>query len=240
MKIKITNSEEFSRLLDALANETVTACIHFRLYSDLEAARSDYSVEFNESGTFWWLTFQSHWDTTLFRLCKIYEPHPKSLNLLNLLETIKANVSIFDEDNFHERLKGNPFVDSLAAGSKKPDIVQLQKDIEFVSEKTNPLVKALVFWRNNFFAHRSAKHVAANKSLADHYTFDITAVDQLLKEAMRILNKYSILFQASSYSTQIVGHDDYRHVLKSIRNTLKINEEEIARELEYLQSQQPL
>lgn len=236
MKIKITNSEEFSRLLEALTNETVTACIHFRLYSDLEAARPAYSVEFNESWTFWWLTFQSHLDTTLFRLCKIYEPHPKSLNLLNLLETIKANASIFDEDNFRERLKGNPFVDSLASSSEKPDLVQLQEDIKFVSQNTNPLVKALVFWRNNSFAHRSAKHVMTNKSLADHYTFDMESVDELLKEAMRILNRYSILFQASSYSTQIIGHDDYRHVLKSIRNTLLRHEEEIARELEHLQS----
>jgi len=184
--------------------------------------------------TFWWLTFQSHWDTTLFRLCKIYDQHSQSLNLLNLLDTIKENASIFDEENFRIRLKGNPFVDSLASDSKKPDMIQLQKDIEFVSKKTNPRVEALVFWRNNFFAHRSAKHVMANKNLADHYTFDTTAVDQLLKEAMRILNSYSILFQASSYSTQIVGHDDYLHVLDSIRDTLKRHGDEMAHELECL------
>ena len=235
MQLRITSSEEFSRLLDALANETVTACIHFRLYSDLEAARAGYSVEFNQSWTFWWLTFQAHWDTTLFRLCKIYDQHNSSLNLRNLPDTIEANISIFDVENFRERLKGNPFVDSLASGSKKPDLVQLQKDKEFVSE-TNPLVKTLVFWRNNFFAHRSSKHVAANKSLADHYTFDMTVVDQLLKEAMRILNSYSVLFRASSYSTQIIGHDDYRHVLEAIRSILRRHEEEIARELERLQS----
>lgn len=125
MKIKITNSEEFSRLLETLTNETVTACIHFKLYSDLEAARPDYSVEFNESWTFWWLTFQAHLDTTLFRLCKIYEPHPQSLNLRNLLNIIKENAKFFDEDNFRERLKGNPFVDSLASSFKKPDLIQL-------------------------------------------------------------------------------------------------------------------
>ena len=236
MKIKITNSEEFGRLLETLTNETVTACIHFKLYSDLEAARPDYSDEFNQSVTFWSLTFQSHLDTTLFRLCKIYDQHKESLNLLNLLDTIKENASIFDEENFRIRLKGNPFVDSLASDSKKPDMVQLQKDIEFVSKKTHPCVEALVFWRNKFYAHRSAKHVVANQNLADHYTLDITAVDQLLKEAMRILNSYSILFQASSYSTQIIGYDDYRHVLDSIRDTIKRHDDEMAKDLECLQS----
>ena len=52
-------------------------------------------------------------------------------------------------------------------------------------------------------------------------------LDQLLKEAMRILNSYSILFRASSYSTQIVGYDDYRHVLEAIRSILRRHEEYI-------------
>lgn len=231
MQIKISSSEEFGRLLEALSNETVTACIHFRLYSDLEASRADYASEFSESWTFWSLTFQAHWDTTLFRLCKIYDQHNTSLNLRNLLDTIEANAGIFDVEDFRERLKENPFVESLASDSKKPDLKQLQRDKNVVSE-SNPLVKALVFWRNNFFAHRSAKHVAANKSLADHYTFDVAAVDTLLKEGMRILNSYSVLFRALSYSTQIVGHDDYRHVLEASRSVLKRHEEELSREFD--------
>jgi len=234
MQIKISSAEEFERLLDALSNETVTACIHFRLYSDLEAARAKYSTEFNQSWTFWSLTFQSHWDTTLFRLCKIYDQHNTSLNLRNLLDTIEANIGIFDVENFRERLKGNAFVDSLASGAKRPDLKELQKHKEAVSE-SNSLVKALVFWRNNFFAHRSAKHVATKTSLTDHYTFDISGVDTLLKEAMQILNSYSVLFRASSYSTQIVGYDDYKHVLEATRSVLKRHEEEWTRELDRLQ-----
>lgn len=230
MQIKISSAEEFERLLNALSDETVTACIHFRLYSDLEAARAQYATEFNQSWTFWSLTFQAHWDTTLFRLCKIYDQHSTSLNLRNLLDTIEANIGIFDVENFRERLKGNSFVDSLASGAKRPDLGELKKDMEAVSE-SNPSVKALVFWRNNFFAHRSAKHVAAKKSLADHYTVDISAVESLLKNAMRILNSYSALFRASSYSTQIVGHDDYRYVLETISGAVKKHDEELAREL---------
>ena len=192
---------------------------------------SNYASEFNESWTFWSLTFQAHWDTTLFRLCKIYDQHNTSLNLRNLLDTIEANAGLFDVENFRARLKGNPFVDSLASGSTKPDLKQLQKDKEVVSE-SNPLVKALVFWRNNFFAHRSAKHVAAKRSLTDHYTFDVAAVDTLLKEGMRILNSYSVLFRALSYSTQIVGHDDYKHILEASRSVLRKHEDEVSRELD--------
>ena len=234
MRIKISSADEFERLLNALCDETVNACIHFRLYTDLEAARSEYATAFQQSWTFWSLTFQSHWDTTLFRLCKIYDQHSTSLNLRNLLDTIEDNIGIFDVENFRERLKGNAFVDSLASGAKRPDIAELRKDRETVSD-SDPQVKALVFWRNNFFAHRSAKHVAEEKSLADHYAFDTSAVDSLLKNAMRILNGYSVLFRASSYSTQIVGHDDYRYVLRTITDAVKRHDEEVQRELDRFQ-----
>jgi hypothetical protein len=229
MRIKISSADEFERLLNALCDETVNACIHFRLYTDLEAARPEYATAFHQSWTFWSLTFQSHWDTTLFRLCKIYDQHSTSLNLRNLLDTIENNIGIFDVENFRERLKGNAFVDSLASGAKRPDIAKLKKDRETVSD-SDPHVKALVFWRNNFFAHRSAKHVAERKNLADHYTFDTSAVDSLLKNAMRILNGYSVLFRASSYSTQIVGHDDYRYVLRTITEAVKRHDEDVDRE----------
>ena len=231
MQIKIGSSQEFGRLLNALADEMVSACIHFRLYSDLETARKDYVIELNQSLTFWSLTFRAHLDTVLFRLCKIYDQHSSSLNLKNLLDTIKANIGIFDVEHFRERLKDNPFVDSLASISTKPDLEQLNKDISYVSE-ANPSVKALIFWRNNFFVHRSAKHVAKNRNLADHYSLSLKDIEELLKEGMSILNRYSSLFRANSYSTQIVGHDDYRNVLESIRSVVRQYEEERAREME--------
>jgi hypothetical protein len=231
MQIKIGSSQEFGRLLNDLADEMVSACIHFRLYSDLEAARKSYIKELNQSRTFWTLTFRAHLDTVLFRLCKIYDQHSSSLNLRNLLDTIKANIDIFDTEQFRERLKENPFVESLASSSTKPDLGQLEKDINFVSE-ANPSVKALVFWRQNFFAHKSAKHVAKNRKLADHYSLNLKEIEQLLKEGMCILNRYSRLFHANSYSTQIVGHDDYLNVLDAIRKILNQYKEKIAREIE--------
>lgn len=44
-------------------------------------------------------------------LCMVYDQHPKSLNPVNLLDTIKANIEIFDERSFRQRLMMNPVVD---------------------------------------------------------------------------------------------------------------------------------
>lgn len=230
MQISITSAEEFESLLNALASEIVDAQIYFKLHTDLMAAVPDYAEVFNESNTFWWLTLHALLDTTLFRLCRIYDQHSKSLNLRNLLDTIQASLNIFDIQNFRERLKDNPFVESLSQTARKPSTDTLKQDIRYASP-TNPLVRKLVIWRNNIFAHRSATNVVTQRNIADYYPLSKNDVSELLNGATSILNRYSSLFRASSYSTQIVGCDDYLYVLKTIKTRIRQHKEEIASEI---------
>ena len=125
MHIKISNSKQFQSLLEALASELVEANIHYKLHRGLADSIPDYLTELNQSPTFWSLTLKSHLDVSMYRLCKIYDQHSKSLNLKNLLDTIKKNIGLFDVENFRERLKENPFVESLCEDSRKPDKKQL-------------------------------------------------------------------------------------------------------------------
>ena len=229
MEIKILDSAEFQSLLDALASELVEANIHFKLYADLTGAISEYQEEYNQSTAFWSLTFQAHLDAAVFRLCKIYDQHTNTLNLRNLLDTIKANISVFDTEDFRQRLKGNPFVESLSDESRKPDEKQLEIDLVYVSEE-NPLVKNLIVLRNNFFAHRSAKNAITKRNLAEDYPLTIKNVEELLVDGMRLINRYSSLFRASTYSTNMVGRDDFQFVLKSIREHLALIEQRIEEE----------
>lgn len=53
-----------------------------------------------------------------------------------------------------------------------------------------------------------------------------------MKEGRDILNRYSNLFHATTYTTKIVGHDDYRYVLEAIRTVIRQYEEKRALELE--------
>jgi hypothetical protein len=229
MEIQIVDSAEFQNLLEALASELVEANIHFKLYADLTGVISEYQEEYNQSTAFWSLTFQAHLDVAVFRLCKIYDQHTKALNLKNLLDTIKANIFVFDTRNFRERLKDNPFVESLSDESRKPDEKQLETDLVYVSEE-NPLVKHLIVWRNNFFAHRSAKNVITKRNLAEDFPLTIPDVKELLVEGMKLINRYSNLFRASTYSTNIVGRDDFKFVLECIRGYLAMDERRIEEE----------
>ncbi|MGC2239056.1 MAG: hypothetical protein WA584_23075 [Pyrinomonadaceae bacterium] len=186
MQLKIKNSEEFEKLLKALAWELVEANIFFKLYLDIKATTVEYTREFNESNTFWFLTLTSLLDTTLLRLCRVYDGNENANCLPNLLDIIKTNLDIFDEKNFRNRLKDNPFVDSLAQFSREPDLNQLDQDIEYVNKKTNLLVENLIIWRGNIIAHKNAKNIIKGKNLKINYPLNINDISELLEKGMAV------------------------------------------------------
>jgi HEPN superfamily AbiU2-like protein len=233
MKINIRNSSEFNRLLTALVDELIDAQIHFTLYENLVAAMPEYHSEFNESWTFWSLTLEAHLDSAILRLAKSYDQYGKrTLNLPNLLETIKANLHLFAEQNFRERLKDNSFVDSLAAMPRTPDAAQLDEDIASVSPP-NPRVKKLILWRNNFYAHRSVDHVLNPNGFASITPLTVQDIGTLLANGVTIVNRYNGLFSATFTSTNIVGRSDYVNLLQSVRESLNAREARIQEEIKH-------
>jgi hypothetical protein len=229
MKIDVKDSAEFKRLLQALVDELIDAHDHFRLHQDLDAAIPDYQAEFNQSAAFWTFTLSAHRDATLLRLCKVYDLYEgkPSLNLRNFLETIEANLHFFEEPNFRERLKDNPFVDSLAADPRKPDPAQLQKDLESVSN-ADTLVKKLTIWRNNYFAHRSRSSALDPKSFTKQNLILFSDIEALIDNGLRIVNHYSSLFSAAVHTSLPIR--DYKYLLDAVRRDLEAREARIQEE----------
>ena len=233
MKLKLKNAGEFRRLLTALLDDLVDARFHFNLHQALARATEVYATEFSQSLTFWGLTFHAHMDAVMVRLCRAYDTYGNPvLNLRNLLDTIEANLAIFNKPNFRQRLKGNAFVDSLAADLKPPDQGQLQKDIEAVSD-CDPLVRKLVMWRHNYIAHLNSDFALDPKRFDIQYSLPFAEMDVLLNRALEIGNRYSHLFDASVHGTFMVGRDDYLNVLKAVREYVQAyqrgREEELRR-----------
>lgn len=223
MIIKIKNDTELGRLINSLADELVTAAIHFKLFKDLQ--KNEYSREYSQSPAFWQYTFKAHLDSVLFCLCRVYDKHSKALSLYNLLDTIKANVHFFNKEHFINRKKDNQFVDSLAREDRIPKKEQLEEDMRYINSK-NPLVEKLIRWRNELIAHKNAAHVIKEIKLEKTHPFLFVEIEELLSHGMEIINRYNYLFEATTHSTQIVGHDDYEFVLDSIRFKLETQDEE--------------
>lgn len=232
MAIRIESAADLQALLSTMANELVDANVYLKLHQDLGTSAKDHGREFNQARAFWGLTMQANMDAAVFRACKIYDQHRGALGLKSLLETIKANVHVFSEPNFRQRLAGNPFVDSLAAENRVPDRVELDKDIVYVSEGSNPMVRNLVGLRNKLYAHRASREVLNATDLSATYPLTSADVHDLLHCGMEIVNRYSQLFSAQAYSAQMIGHDDYKTVLGALRADLERRDAEIGRQRE--------
>ena len=233
MAIKIETGNELNRLLEALHKEIVDATIYYRLFCDLNNAFEGYSKEFAQSNTFWELTFVALQDAWSIRLCRVFDQQSDSLTINNLLETIKKNLHFFDEENFRERLKDNAFVNSLAEQCRIPNQAQLERDIEFASCR-NPSVKKLMIWRNNIIAHKGSKLALgkADKVLDNSITHH--EIERLLDEGFELFNRYARLYNASSWSRTMIGHNDYQYLLNLIRLGLQKHEEDIQKEIDQI------
>lgn len=220
MKIQISDSDGMNQLLDALADEIVNAHVCHRLFCNLVDSIPTYEKDLNSSPVFWHYTLSSLRDNRLIRLCRLYDQHAQSLNLFNLLETIQANMHLFDEKEFRKRRADSPYVDSLAAYPRHPETKQLAADLEYASDQ-NPLVKKLVVWRNNIVAHRGAKLSLGRKDILANNPITKAELEQLLERALEIFNHYSHLFRASTWSVQMIGEEDYQHCLKMLHKGIE-------------------
>ena len=234
-RIDIHDDNEFSLLLNELSADVIYAHFHFKLLRALQDAYDQYSEVFNETRTFWHLTLEAHEAATLFRLGRIFDQHRDALSLGNWLLTIRSNLHFFDEPNFRRRLQGNAFVDSLATDSRKPDECELDRDIGLVvagqKKGLDESVRKFIVIRHKYLAHRDPAFLLPSRGperAADLLWADI---ERLLNLAAELLNKYSSLFAASVYSTTMVGQDDYKYVLETIRARINSRKADVDAEM---------
>jgi hypothetical protein len=133
-------------------------------------------------------------------------------------------VHFFDEPNFRQRLKDNPFVASLAAEPRKPDMAQLHTDLKSVST-ADPLVKKLTIWRNNYIAHRSRSSALDPKGFTKQNLILFSEIEALIDNGLRIVNHYSSLFSAAVHTSLPIK--DYKYLLNAVRRDLKARERRI-------------
>lgn len=211
---------DFATLLYALSVDIVDAHIHWRLAGDIAKALREHPVVAAQSNTFWHFTHKAHVATALQGLARAFDQEKSSLHLLSWLQIIRDSQSIFEVKEFKARLRDNPFVESLADTAKRPDPATLDADIASCSS-ADPAVKLLVRYRGSRAAHRSknlalkAQRTAAVPGLTD------PDVEALLERARTIFNRYSHLFSAATYSTSVVGRDDYKYIFSSVESAVQ-------------------
>jgi hypothetical protein len=221
MAIQVRDSTEFKRLLDAIALELVDANIAFRMHTDLIAAyEADRGDAMRQAWTFWSLTIQGHIDSAIFRLCRIYDQKANHLGLRGFLHTIQSTQHLFCKEEFSARMQGREHADNLIANFEPVDMGQLETDMRYVTRDTNPMVDRLIKIRHNYYSHRNAIDVVADRAVSEAYPHMRHEVGQLLQDGIAIVNRYGYLFEANTWSTFILGRDDYHYVLRAAQERL--------------------
>jgi hypothetical protein len=224
--IPVKDSAELAGLIRGLSDDIVYAHVHWKMVHDLHQAFTDYPLVRQQTPTFWHLTVRAHVLATLSALCRAYDQELTALHLLGWLTTIRENLHLFSVEEFKQRLAGNAFVDSLAEGRTKPDEVQLERDITSC-KSSDPLVRKLMTIRGSTHAHRSAKLSRQGRSLPAKMQLADNEVETLLARARDILNRYTQLFAAESYSTMMIGASDYQFIFETVQARVEASDAEV-------------
>jgi len=231
MQLSISNSAEFEKLLDGLGRDVVDASIHLQLHSRLRDSVKAFDTELNQSPAFWTLTFGAHGDAFRARLFRAYDSHPSSLSLLNLIDTVITNIHLFGV----QRAASVPTIVVADAPPPDPHVLQCYRALV---DPNDPLVKKLLGQRNNVFAHRNATNVVQELMLEHRFALTFSEVTTLVDRAVEIVNTYSSLFRHSTWSTRMVGEEDFRDLLLAVRRDMQHREAEVQRQIDQSLSEQ--
>jgi len=102
---------------------------------------------------------------------------------------------------------------------------------------TDPDVSALYKYRSTVLAHRGAKLTKQGVN-AQFPKIDVELVERLLERASTILNRYSLLFNATAYGMTPVGHDDVKRVIRSVQRDLTDAREHVEAQMAALAGEQ--
>ncbi len=208
MAIPAPNSAEFDRLLDRLAKDITDAAVYRRLRADVVSSYSEYSREIAQSNTFWMLSVQAYTEMAMHRMSRVYAGHPRALTLASWLESIKKNPKLLPT---------------------RPAPAILDQDILSVKD-SDPVVKKLLELRNKVIAHINWDNIAKGLGVQDSFALTFTELDLLIDRALEILNRYSYLSKQMHWSRNVVGHDDFRHILKAVRSDIERRRAQIEEE----------
>ena len=175
--------------------------------------------DIQNSPVFWQFTMKAHIDAAVVYLCRVYDSHKSALHISKFLKTVEENSHLFCESEFRRRHAANPHLDGLAQIPRRINLKELSHDQAFCS-KDNLLIKNLRLWRNNFVAHFNFDE-AVNQTVPmdQRQPLLFEHIKMLIDGGHDILNRYSSLLDAKTYSDQFVSpqRSDYSYVLKSLR-----------------------
>lgn len=209
-------AREFGAEIESLQDELRAAAAHFHLFNGLRNSVPEFETELSKSPLFWSYTQHAHLQAAVISVCRVYDQDRSGSHLGRLLENIKTNLRLFDDEKFWERTKENFAELMITPKGHRPSAERLERDIEFCSVR-NPLVATLKKWRDNSIAHKNRRIILGRAAFIENDPLTFEAIQKLIKGGYRILNYYSASFHGIVFSSFPQKQlNDYQEVLRAL------------------------
>jgi hypothetical protein len=195
----LENPEKFAKFLRVLWDELFWANFYYDIFKEASRLCKEHEQAVKFSPYFWHFTLQAHCQTALVHLHRIYDQNKDSFNLHRFLLTVRDNKSMFHPEEVRKRRKTDPHAEDLIQSIGGLDAAQLEIDIKY-SSRANPKVENLKTWRDRVTFHKDERELFREKPFEQEYPLTFGDIDELLSEALKMLNRYSQYFDTSIYS----------------------------------------
>ena len=209
------SEEEFAELAKALAQEIQGANVDYRMYRDLQKTCAENPVVVQQSCPFLPMTIDAHLNSAVLRLCRVYDTEKSSLNLRSWLGQIKANPDWFTEAAFQTR-KSNP----ISEWPGTPDVTQLEADITYAG-MSNPVVKNLILFRGNMFAHLGESWVLNRRDAKGSFKVTLDDIANLAEQGLTIVNRYLHYYDSQENGADLIRADGFQFIFRELSKVLK-------------------
>ena len=209
--------EYFQKYYDRLIVEALHARAHLNLWERLEKYKAtSYIDELNQAQYFFTFTIKAHLDDVLLILSRILDRHEDSLSIWKFLDFAEQNLEIFSTEVFRQRMKGNPYYESLIESHTPVTPKEVDEDKQKL-EKLEQTVNNLTTWRNKVIAHIDRQFLLSGRIVSEEYPMQLQQLQEVVETLFQILNRYSGAYNSSSYARSYPGEDDVQFVMDCIR-----------------------
>ena len=215
--LKLETPEKFGKFLHVLWDELFWANLYYDIFKDASCLCAEHKKTVNFSRYFWHFTLQAHFQTALVHVHRVYDQNIESFNLHRFLLTVRDNKSIFHPDSVRKRRKSDPHAEDLMESIGELDSAQLELDIKYAS-LANPKVENLKRWRDRITFHKDERELFREKPFEQEFPLKFGDVEELLNEALTILNRYSQYFDTTIYSTGCREWKDMNFVFEALEH----------------------
>jgi hypothetical protein len=219
-KLTKLSEAEFQRVFSEVRADINDLQLHDKVFSGVVENLTRYPRLGQNFPGFFTAFYSAMRTDLIIRLGRIYDPEGtghEACTLSRCLSALRDNPQFFIDAAITTRLKddyreANP--DYLSF--HRPDLERINTDLDKIVKNRTRLINL----RHKIYAHKDLKTVLSGKR--DEFLSSHDEVKELIRLAHEIWNRYSQIWNASTYSAMTIGEDDYKWLFTYLRRGMKV------------------